>query len=280
MLRVRADAPLDPYSLDILETVVSAANALGSEVILVGASARDVVLTHVYAIPLLRATADIDFAVAIQGWAAYRALIAYLLDGPRFTERHKVIHRLYYEPPGLGHAVPVDIVPFGHGLGGARFRWPDDPDTEMNVEGYPDAARAAAEVDVGGIIVKVLTPPRLALLKLFAWNDRHAETRKDASDLFTLIQNYSELGNIDRLYDEPDLLDDVGHDYARGSARLLGRDVRRMCGEDTMVALQSILGPVSMNHLIRDAYIENRSDNVTMDAVGQRLMDFADELRL
>jgi predicted nucleotidyltransferase len=278
MLKLRDGAPLDPTSHAIVRAVTQVATETGMRVMLVGASARDIMLGHVHDVPLHRATADVDFAVAIHGWNAFDAMVARLLDDPRFTVNPDIAHRLYYNADPNGHDVPVDIVPFGPGVGGPRFRWPNDPDIEMNVEGYPDAAKAASVVDIGGVTIEVLSAPGLALLKLFAWNDRHAETRKDASDLATLLRNYSELDNTDRMYEDPALLDDVGYDYVRGSAKLLGRDVRSMCSAGTLTAVRGMLTPANLEQLALDAYAERWDKDCTLDAFREQFGDFAGEL--
>lgn len=56
------DRPLDPASLDILRAVSSSARALSVPVMLIGATARDIMLTFFHGIPSLRATEDMDFA--------------------------------------------------------------------------------------------------------------------------------------------------------------------------------------------------------------------------
>ncbi|WP_448095952.1 nucleotidyl transferase AbiEii/AbiGii toxin family protein [Luteibacter yeojuensis] len=279
VLKLRASAPLDPDSRAIIRAMTQAAADIGVRVMVVGASARDIVLGHVYDIPLRRATADVDFAVAIQGWNAFDSIVQRLLEDPRFIMPHDVAHRLYYKADTTGHSIPVDIVPFGPGVGGPKFRWPNDPDVEMNVEGYPDAARAASQVDVGGTVIDVLDTPGLALLKLFAWSDRHAATRKDASDLYTLLSHYAELGNIERMYDDPALLDDVGHDYRRGSARLLGRDVRQLCSVGTLFAVRDVLTPANVRQLALDAYAEHSDVNSPLDLFHELFDDFAADLR-
>jgi predicted nucleotidyltransferase len=278
MLKLRAGAPLDSTSRAIVRAVTQAATDTGMRVMLVGASARDIMLGHVHDVPLHRATADIDFAVAIHGWNAFDAMVVHLLDNPRFTANPDIAHRLYYNAYPNGHDVPVDIVPFGPGVGGPRFRWPNDPGIEMNVVGYPDAARAASVVDIGGVTIEVLSVPGLALLKLFAWNDRHAETRKDANDLATLLRNYSELDNADRMYEDPTLLDDVGHDYVRGAARLLGRDVRNICSAGTLTTVQGTLTPAKLEQLALDAFAERWDRDSTLDAFREQFDDFAGEL--
>jgi predicted nucleotidyltransferase len=278
MLKLRDGAPLDSASHAIVRAVKQAATDTDMRVMLVGASARDIMLSHVHNVPLHRATADVDFAVAIHGWNAFDGMVVRLLDDPRFTVSPAIAHRLYYNAGPNGHGVPVDIVPFGPGVGGPRFRWPNDPDIEMNVTGYPDAAKAASIVDIGGVVIEVLSVPGLALLKLFAWNDRHAETRKDANDLATLLRNYSALVNADRLYEDPALLDDVGHDYMRGASRLLGRDVRHICSAGTLTAVQAMLTPANLEQLVLDAFAERLDRDGALDTFREQFDDFAGEL--
>ncbi|MEX1828136.1 nucleotidyl transferase AbiEii/AbiGii toxin family protein [Luteibacter sp. CQ10] len=279
MLKLRNSAPLDATSRAIIHEVTLAAKDVGVRIMLVGASARDIIMSHVYDLPQHRATNDVDFAVAIHGWDTFDMMISRLLDTPRFTGRPGLTHRLYYKASPTSHEVFVDIVPFGPGVGGPRFRWPQDPDIEMNVEGYPDAAEAASIVDVGDATIEVPSVPGLALLKLFAWNDRHSATRKDANDLAILLRNYSELGNGNRMYDEPSLLDGVDHDYVRGSARLLGRDVRRLCSVTTLTEVRKVVTQENLHRLALDAYNDRWNRDDRLDFFREIFGDFAGELQ-
>ncbi|MEN8216747.1 MAG: hypothetical protein ABFS56_10305 [Pseudomonadota bacterium] len=51
---------LDPLTLDIFQSLAEIAARLNISFFIVGATARDVILTNIYGIPTVRATADID----------------------------------------------------------------------------------------------------------------------------------------------------------------------------------------------------------------------------
>lgn len=278
MLNLRPEAPLDPISVAIVNAVVSAAHAAGTTAVLVGATARDILLGHIYDIPLRRATADLDFAVAIPGWDAFREVLLQLQQDGRFRRDADVAHRLYFRHPSSPNDTPVDIVPFGEGVGALLFRWPDDPHVEMNVTGYAEASHTALTVDIDGKAVSVLSAGGLSLLKLFAWADRRGQTKKDAGDLLTLARHYWEVGNRDRMYEDPALLDDVGHDYLRGGARLLARDIRQMCADHTLASLRALLIPENIEALAYDAYREGAGGELTIDRVVELLNDFTGEI--
>lgn len=73
----------------------------------------------------------------------------------------------------------------------------------MNVAGYPEVADAAEPVAIAdNLVVSVASLPGLALLKLFAWQDREPGNTKDVEDLLTLMRRYTEVGNYDRIFDE------------------------------------------------------------------------------
>jgi len=84
--------------------------------------------------------------------------------------------------------------------------------------------------------------PGLAVLKIFAWNDRGDVDAKDATDLATLFRRYADAGNMERLYG-PELMVLEAADYAveLASPRLLGRDVRGIVSVSTAEKLEKIL---------------------------------------
>ncbi|MDQ0009075.1 hypothetical protein J2T07_001252 [Luteibacter jiangsuensis] len=81
------------------------------------------------------------------------------------------------------------------------------------------------------------------------------------------------------MYDDPALLDDVGHDYRRGSARLLGRDVKQLCSAGTLLAVQNILTPANVGLLALDAYAERPDLDSPLDLFRELFDDLAGELR-
>ena len=110
--KVDKGRPLDPTTLHILSVVNSVAAELAIPYIVVGATARDLLLFHVFGIPVTRATADIDFAIAVDSWERFQALRGALLASGHFREG-KVEHRIYLKAPSITEEIPVDLIPFG-----------------------------------------------------------------------------------------------------------------------------------------------------------------------
>ena len=96
----------------------------------------------------------------------------------------------------------------------------------MNVAGYREAFEAAPLVEIDrSFVVRVVSLPGLAILKLFAWADRGAGDSRDAIDLAMLLRQYGAAGNQDRLYGaEIGVMEAVSYDLDLAGARLLGRD--------------------------------------------------------
>jgi predicted nucleotidyltransferase len=112
----------------------------------------------------------------------------------------------------------------------------------MTVTGYEEALSAATDVQIEeALVVRVASLPSLAMLKLFAWNDRGHATTKDARDLLMFLRHYGK-SEESRLYgDDFTLLSSVDHDLYRAGARLLGQDVRRLALVSTSDQLLAIL---------------------------------------
>jgi hypothetical protein len=85
-----------------------------------------------------------------------------------------------------------------------RIAWPPEGVEVMNVRGLTEALATAVVVRLpGGVSIDVACLPALALLKIWAWEDRRYTTPgKDASDLWMFLRHYAEAGNEDRLYDQ------------------------------------------------------------------------------
>lgn len=98
----------------------------------------------------------------------------------------------------------------------------------MNVAGYREAFEAALPVEIDpGCVVRVVSLPGLAILKLLAWGDRGATDARDAIDLAMLLRQYRAAGNEDRLYGaESGVLEAAGYDVDMAGARLLGPETR------------------------------------------------------
>jgi predicted nucleotidyltransferase len=232
MYSISSERPLPAVTLHILNEVDRIAQAHGVSYFVIGATARDIMLNHVFGLEGGRATRDVDFALAVRDWPLFETIRHELSARDGFALSSGASHRIHYKSRG-GETGLVDLVPFG-GVEQwpGTIAWPPDMSVLMNVAGYQEALGAAVQVAVSpGLVVRVASIPSLVILKLFAWRDRGNENPKDADDLRFLMHNYAAAGNMDRLYDgEFALLDAAGHDPHLAGITLLGKDVATLAG--------------------------------------------------
>lgn len=241
---LRSEFPLDPTALEILRAVTGEAASAGIECMIVGATARDILLTHVFGIPARRATHDVDFAVAIENWDQFEQMKSRLAARKGFEPSSRMKQRLYYLGDEKEHGHPLDLVPFGAiAQNTNEIAWPPDMQVIMNVAGYQEVLTAAEQVELApGFFAKVASLAGLAILKLIAWSDRGASNPKDAHDLYQLITQYADAGNHDRLYEsEFTLLEQAGYDPEIAGACLLGKDTALLATGTTYQQLMTIL---------------------------------------
>lgn len=118
-------ADLEPVAL-VLAELSRRADACGVEIMVVGATARDILIRHVVGSVPERATADIDVAVAVSSWSDLRRLTE------PFVRRTGSEHKFEVQQ------AEVDIIPFGAIEDANRtITWPDDH--RMNVFGFQEA---------------------------------------------------------------------------------------------------------------------------------------------
>ena len=222
------------HELDWLaELVADARSAVPHvELLLVGALARDLLLHYGHGRKIERVTVDVDFALAVADWRAFSAARDALLGSGAFIAHRNVGHKLQHAKYG-----GIDLIPFGAvERPDATIAWPPDGDEIMEVIGYAEAARAAIDVALPkGQTARTVSLPMLAVLKVFAWNDRHRITQgKDAVDLRLILRSYLEAGNLERLYTEfPHVITDR-FDFERTSGWLLGHDARTALSRNSM----------------------------------------------
>jgi predicted nucleotidyltransferase len=255
--------PIDGITLDIIRAIHDATTALGHRAMLVGATARIVLIEHVFGLRTGRATKDVDFAFAMDTWEQFDTLKQHLVDVHGFSADNRVLQKLYYRADGAAYGIPVDLVPFG-ALGGEReeIAWPPEMAVVMNVAGFADALKSAVEVEIApGIRIAIASLPAIAVLKLFAWLDRRRETPKDAGDLTALLHLYFEI-DPERVYTIPEVLESVGYDIELGGAWLLGNDARKLALATTTEKLTALLADAALtDDLVRDMARELRTQN-------------------
>lgn len=269
--------PVDPTALTVIREVWNASVALESASLLVGATARVLLLEHVFGLPEGRATRDIDFAFAVRDWEHFQAIKGHLTAGSAFRE-DRMAQRLVFQPAGVAHPFVVDLIPFGGVESGQRvIAWPPDMSVLMNVAGYREALAAAVRVEVEpGLAIPVASIPAMAILKLFAWIDRGLENPKDALDLAALLRGYHEAGNQERIYaDALAALEGAGYDIELGGAWLLGRDAAAIADRDIRDGLRTRLEDAkSRDRLAADMARALRGRDDAFGAAGSLLGQF------
>lgn len=242
MHTIRSDRPLEARLSATLEIVLCVTKAQGVEYFVAGATARELVLTHVFGLDTGVATKDIDFAVVTDSWDAFEELKRALIATAAFVPHEKRQERLL--PADSSAAYPIDLIPFGQvEHAPAQIAWPPDMEVIMNVAGYAEVSKAALRVEIApDVSAKVASLPGLAILKLFAWLDRGLADSKDARDLLLMLRRYHEAGNQDRLYEGRfAVLEAAGYDLERAGAWLLGEDAGRIAVEGTCQGLLEAL---------------------------------------
>jgi predicted nucleotidyltransferase len=235
---VRSDRPLEPGAIDVLRLVDGVMAKHRRHYFLIGATARDILLTHVVGLKTERATRDLDIGIAVKDWDEFDEIRTTLIDEAAFVPDAKISHRLHKGE------YPLDIIPFGGVETPERtIAWPPDLATVMNVAGYEEAFDAAVAVQIErGLVIRVVSLPGLAILKLFAWADRGSSDSRDAVDLALLLRRYADAGNEDRLYgDEMDVMESVDYRADLAGARLLGKDARRLATLSTRTKMIDLL---------------------------------------
>jgi predicted nucleotidyltransferase len=230
---------IDPLILEAVRKIDAVARQHETSYFLAGATAREVILRHVFGRPSGRRTLDIDFGIAVRDWEHFQTLKSALVEQAGFTV-HQAHQRLIYPTTP---AVIVDLIPFGGVEREDRtIAWPPEEDFVMQVAGFSDGMESSVPVRLAeDLVVRVVSIPTLLVLKLFAWLDRKQEKR-DAPDIYTLLKDYGDAGNEDRLFGEAlNILEAEAYDVEIAGARLLGRDAAAVISADTRGRVRDIL---------------------------------------
>jgi predicted nucleotidyltransferase len=238
---VNESRPLDQATLHILSVVNRLAGDLELPYIVVGATARDLLLFHVFGIPVTRATADVDFAIAVDSWERFRGLRTALLASGHFDEG-KIEHRIYLKAPSAREEIPVDLIHFGGVAQDDVIRWPPNRETIMTVAGFEDAIAAAVQVQVSAD----LTVPVASLAGIarragrnFPRQHRSKSHGTDPAHLCRWCNDPAkQIASID---EATQLLEQAEYDIELGGAALLGFDARQLCSPHTLAKVRILL---------------------------------------
>ncbi len=250
---------IDSKSIAIYSAIDKAIRKMGISYMVVGASARDLVLHYGYGARVKRATADIDFGIQVPDWKTFDVLRNKLIAS-NFQET-KSQHCLSYD------GMTIDLVPFGALQDNeAKIAWPPKGDVVMNMLGFQEAIDNTVNVILQkdpDIEIPVVMPPGLSLLKIICWTDRDADLRnKDAKDLLYLFKSYEDIPEIkDSIFEYPDDMERFDWDITMGSAFKLGIDAAAISSEQTKEYLNQIEND-QIDKKTADLLIEDMCENI------------------
>lgn len=162
--------------------------AIGSEVYVVGAAARDIALRLLNVEDTPRRTLDLDVAVALSDWSQYNKLSA-IMQQNNFVKA-EALQRFYYLGKDGRNRYEVDVVPFGEIEKDGLIAWPPEGSPVMSVKCFSEVMSHADKVTVDeDFSFRLASLSGQFLLKLDTWSDRHLHTKKDVSDMIYIMQN-------------------------------------------------------------------------------------------
>jgi predicted nucleotidyltransferase len=213
----------NPLLKDLLKELNSFFGDINVDFYVIGATARDIILSNLHDLVPDRKTADLDIAIAISDWNQFQSIEEDLPEKEGFTKSKEQKQRFIYK--GI---YVIDIVPFGDvAKDDGNIYWPPDETIAMSVWGFPEMADSTISVEIDGeFSIKIASLPGLFVLKLVAWKDRHLLGTKDAYDIALLLTNYLDINTERAVEEHYDLYETDEFDQVIAGAQLMARDVK------------------------------------------------------
>jgi predicted nucleotidyltransferase len=253
----------------VVEAALRHADSLRSEdVMVVGAWCRDIqhhALGHRFA---TSATRDLDLALALSSWDAYRALA----DAFPWVGDTGIRFRIA--------EVTVDLLPFGEIEDPQGTAQPPTRGEKLSVWAFEEIFAASLSFVLPAVgTVRIPTVAGYAAAKLGGWLDRSEWFEaKDAADLALVLYWYGESGAVhERLYATSagnEILIAESADVPRAAARMLGVDVATTIGSDRLAELLA-RWPGNLNLLIHELSV---ASDAAWPRDGKRRSDLVDTL--
>jgi predicted nucleotidyltransferase len=115
----------------------------------------------------------------------------------------------------------------------------------MTILGFEEAYKNCYEFNVKEIqngSIRVASPVGLVAMKIISWADSVDRAQKDAEDLNLIFSEYNEvLGNSERIYEYPKILEATNFDIVLSGIVLLGKDTADILNEDTLNTVRTII---------------------------------------
>lgn len=229
----------NPLLKELLKELNTFFSNLNMDFYVIGATARDIILSNLHGLTPERKTADLDIAIAISGWELFNEVEKKLpqIDGfEKQKQKQKFLYKKFYE---------IDIVPFGDvAKEDSNIYWPPDETIAMSVIGFPEMADSTINIEIDGeFSIKIASLPGLFILKLVAWQDRNLMVSKDAYDMALLLTNYLDINMERAVENHYDLYETEEFDPVVASSQLIARDIHLLIQDNqkTLAYLCEIL---------------------------------------
>ncbi|MDR2921022.1 MAG: nucleotidyl transferase AbiEii/AbiGii toxin family protein [Tannerella sp.] len=230
----------NPLLKDLLKELSSYFDSINVDFYIIGATARDIILSNLHDLTPERKTDDLDIAIAISDWSQFQSIEETLPKKDGFTKSQEQKQRFIYNEIYI-----IDILPFGDvAEDDGNIYWPPDETIAMSVWGFPEMAYSTIGVEIDGeFSIKIASLPGLFILKLVAWKDRHLSGSKDAYDIALLLTNYLDINTERAVEENYDLYETDEFDQVIAGAQLMARDVKLLIQENekTLEYLREVL---------------------------------------
>lgn len=230
-----------PVAEEVLTELAARCRALDLEFLVVGAAARDLVIHALQRSDPIRATKDIDIAVAVRVGEQFTELAEQLTRKGRSEHTFEVLE------------VDVDVVPFGGIEQGRTVRFADD--RLLDVNGLQEAHDTSVLVRMPhGTELQVASAPAQTALKILAWRDRHHANPKDGIDLHVILAALTEDPFVDEVWDDHEALDATDDDIvAAASYHYARRAAETFDPADGLAIVSTLkdaqLRPIPLRHM-------------------------------
>ena len=230
----------NPLLKDLLKELNSFFGNINADFYVIGATARDIILSNLHDLIPDRKTDDLDIAIAITDWSQFQSIEENLPKKEGFTKSKDQKQRFIYKGVYV-----IDIVPFGDvAEDDGNIYWPPDETIAMSVWGFPEMADSTISVEIDReFSIKIASLPGLFILKLVAWKDRYLLGSKDAYDMALLLTNYLDINTERAVEEHYNLYETDEFDQVIAGAQLMARDVKLLTrnNEKTLEYLRKIV---------------------------------------
>jgi predicted nucleotidyltransferase len=271
----------NPLLKELLYRLTLYFDSIDTQFYIIGATARDIVLSAIHNQEPGRKTFDLDIAIAIPNWDDFEKIAVELCALDDFKKSTKQKQRFHYKD-----VYELDIVPFGEiAKEDQNIYWPPEEDHAMSVRGFSEVAKNTLALIIDEeFTIQVASLPGIFILKLIGWKDRHHKTAKDADDISFIIDSYLEINQDNLAEKNYDIYHQDNYTTYNAGAILMGRDLKKLFAGQTetknevLAIIESELEEAERSILI--SHIMKSNSILNYDQVYRALKSIVKELRI